>query len=618
MLSARTIRKLDGIQTCARKGTHLVTNLFSIATNCEDLWLQAYANIQANKGSMTEGVSKATIDGFSMERVERLIAQLKAGTYRPKPSKRVFIPKSSGKRRPLGIPSADDKLVQEVWRILLEAVYEPVFVPQSHGFRPGKSCHTALLEIKRTWRAAKWFAEFDIRGCFENIRHDILVALLEKRIEDRKFINVIKAMLKAGYMQGWTYHNTYSGTPQGGIVSPILSNVFLHELDEFVLALPFNKGKRRARSKAYHNLESQRSRLKRTIKRLRAENQHEEAQRVFKTYRKLSQKQNEMTFGEARDPNFRRLWYCRYADDFLLGIIGSKAEAEAIKARVTAFIEEVLKLEISPEKTAIRHSKDGVIFLGYHVRVFSKSNVRKQVRQGSHCRMRNTTEVMALNVPKERVQQFCLKKGYGNLNEARIGRKIKHRPELQRLSDVEIVLSYNAELQGLANYYALAYGVKQALSHLTYVAHYSLYKTLANKHKSTVGKTIARLTMGDYQAVTCEVQGQVKEYRVFRLKDFQPTHRVQIDPDTQPNSARYRGFSEIVQRLQAQVCEYCGADEGGMEVHHIRRLKDIKDGKAAWQKLMIARHRKTLVLCVPCHRALHKGTLPDRRHLGQA
>lgn len=586
-----------------------------MAVNCTDLWLQAYANIQANQGSMTEGVDRASIDGFSVERTGQLIAQLKAGTYRPRPSKRVFIPKQNGNLRPLGIPCADDKLVQEVWRMLLESVYEPVFVPQSHGFRPGKSAHTALLEIKRTWRATKWFVEFDIKGCFDAIDHETLLALLQKRIADRRFIAVIRMMLKAGYIQDWVYRDTHSGTPQGGIVSPLLANVYLHELDVFVLAIPFNKGCRRARTAAYRSLRGRRRRLKQTTARLRAQGRHEEALRSQRAYRELSKRQTEMVYGDANDPTFRRLWYARYADDFLIGIIGSRAEAEAVKARVTAFVEQSLKLEIAPEKTAIRHSKEGVTFLGYRVHVFSKNNVRKHVRQGVHFRMRNTTDVMALGVPLDRLQKFCLKKGYGNLFEPRIGRKITHRPYLLMLSDVEIVLTYNAELLGLANYYALAYGVKSAIGHLAYVAQYSLYKTLANKHKTTVGKIIDRLTIGDYKAVTAVVHGKNKEFRVFQIKDFRPSHYRAGDRNARPADERYRSTSDVVQRLQARVCEYCGTEDGRMEVHHIRKMKDIKDGKAAWQKLMIARRRKTLVLCVSCHQSLHGGTLPDRRHV---
>ncbi len=615
MLSVRTSRKLDGIETCAHKGTHKVKNLFSIATHCKDLWIQAYSNIHSNKGSMTKGISGTTIDGFSMERVDDLINQLRTGTYHPKPSRRVFIPKGKGKLRPLGIPNAEDKLVQEVWRILLETIYEPVFVPRSHGFRPQRSCHTALHEIKRTWRGTKWFVEFDIKGYFDNIDQNILITLLEKRIEDKRFVKVIKLMLKAGYIQDWKYHKTFSGTPQGGIISPVLANVYLHELDEFVSSISFNKGRFRARRKAYHNLGTRKLRIKRKIEQFKEKDELAKVQELLQTYKELTQQQTRMTFGEAQDPNYKRLRYLRYADDFLLGIIGSRQEALTIKKMITTFVEQQLNLEVSKEKTNIKHSKEGVIFLGYHIHVFSKNNVRRQVRNGIHCKMRNTTDVLALNVPKEKMEQFCLKKDYGNLNEPRIGKKIKHRPGLIRLSDVEIVLTYNAELRGLANYYSLAYGMKQALSHVVYVATYSLYKTLANKHKTTIGKIIEWLNQGGYQAIKFEVKGKKKEYKIFQLKNFEPRLILSNQIDSLPNSLRYASTTEIVKRLRANVCEYCGKTEGMMEVHHIKRLKDVRQGKAYWQILMTARKRKTLVLCRQCHVQLHNGTLPDLRHV---
>jgi group II intron reverse transcriptase/maturase len=232
MLSSRTNRKLIGIRHCVSNGRQ-VRDLFKMIVSCEDLWMQAYINIRANKGSMTVGIDKSTADGFSIELPKALIHQIKEGNFRFKPVRRVNIPKPNGKLRPLGIPTFRDKLVQEVCRMILEIIYEPLFSNCSHGFRPNRSCHTALRDVRK-WSGITWFIEYDIKGYFDNINHEILMKVLKKQIDDKRFLKLIREMLKCGYMEDWEYHKTYSGSPQGGVISPILSNIYLHELDKFI------------------------------------------------------------------------------------------------------------------------------------------------------------------------------------------------------------------------------------------------------------------------------------------------------------------------------------------------------------------------------------------------
>lgn len=226
MRTKTTIKAVDSIATVSRKGRR-VNGLFRLLTNPEVLWKQAYANIYSNKGAITKGVNSNTLDGFSEERVNHLIRMLVDRQYCPKPVRRTYIPKKNGKMRPLGIPAGDDKLVQEVVRILLEQIYEPVFSENSHGFRPGKSCHTALRQVANTWSGIKWIIEFDIKGFFDNISHAKLLELLEKKIDDKRIISLVRKMLKAGYLEDWQYKSTWSGTPQGGVISPILANIYL-------------------------------------------------------------------------------------------------------------------------------------------------------------------------------------------------------------------------------------------------------------------------------------------------------------------------------------------------------------------------------------------------------
>ena len=214
-----------------------------------DFYLRAYGRIYRNAGAMTPGVTGETVDAMSLVKIDRIIDALRREAYRWSPAKRVYIPKKTGKRRPLGLPTWSDKLLQEVLRLLLEAYYEPRFSNLSHGFRPGRGCHTALQEITQRWRGVKWFIEGDIKGCYDNIDHQVLLSILAEDIHDNRFLRLVSNMLKAGYLEDWRYNATMSGTPQGGIASPILANIYLDRLDRFIeptLLPTFNRGDRRS------------------------------------------------------------------------------------------------------------------------------------------------------------------------------------------------------------------------------------------------------------------------------------------------------------------------------------------------------------------------------------
>lgn len=229
--------------------------LFQKLYNVE-LWLLAYQSIAPIPGNMTAGVDGKTIDGAGLNLIQDLIADLKASRYTPCPVRRVYIPKPNGKLRPLGIPSFRDKLLQTVLKLILEAIYEPTFAESSHGFRPERSCHTALEQIKSKMTGTRWWVEGDIKGFFDHVHHETLLRILSKRITDKRFLHLIGQLLQAGYVEDWRYHHTYSGVPQGGNLSPLLANVYLNELDQAIAAktATFNKGGARKRSKEYHNI----------------------------------------------------------------------------------------------------------------------------------------------------------------------------------------------------------------------------------------------------------------------------------------------------------------------------------------------------------------------------
>ena len=199
-----------------------------------EFFLRAYGKIYRNFGAMTKGSTTETVDGMNLQKIHAIIDLLKQERYRWTPVRRTEIPKANGKTRPLGIPTWSDKLVQEVLRSLLEPYYEPRFSKHSHGFRPKRSCHSALREIRDKWKGTVWFIEGDIKGCFDNIGHETLLKIIRRDIHDDRLIGLIEGLLRAGYMEDWRYYDSTSGTPQGGIISPLLSNIYLNELDRFV------------------------------------------------------------------------------------------------------------------------------------------------------------------------------------------------------------------------------------------------------------------------------------------------------------------------------------------------------------------------------------------------
>src|SRR5258706_1716278 len=610
MLSATVIRRLEALEDISKRGKRL-NGLFRLMED-QILWHEAYANIYANKGAITPGVDEGTLDGFSEERVASIIKQLKDGTYQFQPVRRVLIPKKNGKKRPLGISSGNDKLVQEVVRIILERIYEPIFEDSSHGFRPKRSPHTALEQIGEHWGSIKWIVDMDIRDYFNTINHELLVELLKRKIDDTRFLRLIKAMLDVGYLEDWTYHTTYSGVPQGSIVSPILANVYLHELDLFMKELKkrFDRGKKRGKNLLYYRYSDRIKRLRAKWDRLKGEEGTEkELQAIRDEIRRMDQLRKQIPSGDPFDAGYKRLFYCRYADDFCLGIIGSHADAERVRQEVKAFIEETLKLAIAEEKSHICRSKQGTIFVGYEVKTYSGDRVIKVKRGSRHTTYKSMSEQLQLHIPAGKLQKFCASKGYGNYETIKAAHKAKWIP----LSDAEILLAYNGELRGLANYYALACNVKQEMKRLALVWRASLFKTLACKHESRESKIVNRLKTEDGYVLTVPGEKKTRSIKVFRLKDL--TAPFPNDPhlDVSPNVYVWTlSRSEIIKRLNKKQCEYCETTTGPFEIHHIRKMKDVAKGKAFWQQLMAARNRKTLVLCQSCHHRLHKGTLPDR------
>jgi group II intron reverse transcriptase/maturase len=553
----------------------------------KELYLLAYGNIYSNQGAMTPGASEETADGMSEEKIGQITGLMRREKYRFSPARRVYIPKKNGKLRPLGLPSWSDKLAGEVVRLLLEAYYEPVFSDRSHGFRKRLGCHTALREINDTWTGTTWFIEGDISDCFGSLDHEILLGILAEKIHDQRFLRLIRNMLKAGYLEDWVYHETLSGSPQGGVISPILSNIYLHKLDEFVeqeLIPQYTRGARRKSNPEYNRIKARRSHARKHGNRAEA--------------RDLEKQMRTLPATDPMDPGYRRLRYLRYADDHLLGLTGPKAEAEQIKSRIATFLRETLGLELNTAKTLITRARSQPArFLGYHIIVQHCDTQRTGGR-------RTANGNIALRVPPDVIKAQCA--------PYRQHGKPWHRPRLQNLDDYDIVRIYGAEYRGVVNYYLLAQDVWR-LHTLHWHAQTSMLKTLAAKHKSTVTKMAARhrakAETGDGPRTCYEARRRregkkdlVARFGGITLRQDRRT----VIRDPAPAPAAYPR-KELIRRLRKRECELCETGTT-VTVHQVTGLQQLGQpgpGQPAWAAFMAKIRRKTLIVCATCHDWIH-------------
>jgi group II intron reverse transcriptase/maturase len=554
-------------------------------------YLYAYGRISSNAGAMTPGVTGETVDGMSLEKIHQIIALIRREAYVWTPVRRIHIPKKKGGKRPLGIPDWSDKLVEEVLRLILEAHFEPRFSARSHGFRPNRGCHTALQEVK-TWTGTKWFLEGDIKGCFDGVDHEVLLSILAETIHDNRLLRLIRHMLQAGYMEGWEYGTTLSGTPQGGVLSPLLANVYLNKLDQFVeteLQPAYTRGTVREDNREYRRIYDR-------LWRARKSGDKQAVRRLALALRLLPSCRPD-------DPAFRRLRYVRYADDFLLGFIGPVEEAEEIKQRLGVFLHEQLKLDLSREKTLTTHARtQAARFLNYAIRVQYRDDLLTN-------KGRNTNGKVALRIPADVVEAY------------RASYIVDGHPKRNMLlaqeSDFTIVDRYASIFRGIYHYYAWAQNVSWLLR-LKYVMESSLLHTLAAKHRTSVKqilkryKTQTETPSGLRKCLEVRIEREQKAPLIARFGGFPVIrHEVPMGQDRLPYQGPRIERNERIQRLLHEECELCGKP-GPVEGHHIRKLADLKrHGKypPAWVQVMAMRRRKTLFVCRACHVAITHGRI---------
>jgi group II intron reverse transcriptase/maturase len=568
-------------------------------------WLaQAWEQIRRNQGSQTAGVDNTTAIDVDMSLIHKLAEELKTGRYRPQPVRRVYIPKANGKSRPLGIPTIKDRIVQQAAKMLLEPIFEADFLDCSHGFRQGRSTHTALRDVAYYYPNISYIIEGDIEGCFDSIPHTALMNRIENRIADRKLLKLIKLFLKAGYLEDWKYHRTYSGTPQGGIISPLLANIFLHQLDEFaVKELGANRKQSRKEERARRNPEYMRisSRIYKLRKKL--ELTDKEGHSLITEQLKGLERQMKQMPCYAKDKRHPcKVKYVRYADDFVILIVGTKPEAETIRNRVKEKLSEI-GLTLSEEKTRITHWSEPIRFLGYDI-------------QGM-LRARGVGIYARLGIPREEIERAkdAIKKVCGYY----------HTPE------VDLIAQINAIYRGWCNYYRYANNPQRTFGSLASYSWWRYAHYLARKQKSTIAAMLRRerkakrlgLVKVGNRTRSLTFQTKVGERRLI-LNLFPPkSGQIRSVSNKQEWTAdlklvlplSWQSGRSLATRLTALerangVCERC-KQRPITEVHHTIPIK----GRRFIARVMSDRSQKetAIALCEECHLEVHSGSFDPRR-----
>lgn len=463
-------------------------DLYRMVCN-KELLIISYNLLKSNPGNLTPGTHNEILDEISESLIDNIIKQLRERAYVFKPLREVYIPKGNiGKTRSLRVLSPLDKIVQKAVLLIMESIYEPIFSPHSHGFRPGRSCHTALREIRTKWAGMKWGIEGDIEGYYENVDHQILITILRRKIKDERFIQLIWKILRAGVETDQIYRNSKIGTSQGGMLSPLLGNIYLHELDTYldVLSTKISLGSSESRgfNPEYTDIQYKIYRLKnlsldnKNGKSKLAKEQLDELHELRKQRRKLPSK-------DPMDLLFRKLNYVRYADHWIIGIIGDIQIATEIRDKIKVFLKEQLKLDVSPEKTKItKLSTRKTMFLGYELQSGSKTEFSSTLPLNK----RTVGWQPRIFIPMEKIIQklaesnFCTKLGVGKKKKGWI-----HYPENV------IVQKYNYIIRGYRNYYAPADNFGTSMNRIEYILKYSCAHTIAAKRRTRISSQLKRI-----------------------------------------------------------------------------------------------------------------------------
>lgn len=574
-----------GMEKLQQLITNNVTNKSLVNTNIMhiisdvDVLIAAYTRIKSKPGNMTAGIDSQTLDGININYFLLLQRELRSGAFQFRPSRRIEISKPNG-TRPLSVASPRDKIVQTAMHLVLEAIFNSSFSVHSHGFRPGKGCHTALKELRNTFTSVNWFIEADISKCFESFDHKLLVLAVSERVQDQAFIDLLYKALKAGYISQGKYFTSELGTPQGSVVSPLLCNILLHKLDlwlEEYISI-FNKGTRRKVNPVW-------TRLTRAGK--------------LAEVHALN-----ISCRMAKDPDYKRMIFVRYADDFIIGIIGSKEDATVIRDKLRIFLADKLKLDLNIQKTKITHARTEMAhFLGTDIRItpLELRPIRKSIRAGVTLISKVGTRPQLL-CPVYKIVDKLVARGMAKPGgvPTRWGRMIHFETH-------RIVKHYWTIWQGISNYYSFVNNTG-SLGRIFYILKYSCVLTLASKLKlGTKAKVFKRFRK---DIAILDANGKIQAS--IPNPSLANTFKFNINQDQTNPFYRIEKLGRATFRSLAVLdspCMLCGSDVN-VEMHHVRALKDGSKQPKDFMTAMISRmNRKQIPVCRPCHNRIHNGSV---------
>lgn len=564
----------------------------------ETFLTMAWSQICANKGSRTPGVDGQTKQNVNEETIHNLAQTLKEGSYQPKPARRIYIPKKGKGRRALGIPTIQDRIIQAAIALILGAIYEPIFRNSSYGFRPGRSTIHALRHTARAYRAgATWVIEGDLVKCFDSLPHGIILNCLRKRIKDERFIDLIRRMLQAGVMEDFRFNRTYSGTPQGGVASPILANIVLHEFDCWMEKQWQVNPPPQTNKEQYARMNPAYARLNGNLYRWRAQLDGRKPMGC-QTKEGLIHKIKTALAERKKTPCLlprQVIYYCRYADDYVVILCNyTKEDARCLKQAMADWLEENLNLKQHPDKTAITHWSERFRFLGYHLR--GQRNL-------------NGTRWLRLTIPPEA--------------ERELKQRVKQLCSYTQIPEVDLFKSVNAQMRGWTQYYRYAHNAKARFKYLTGVVYWLTAHYLGRKHRRSIKKTM-RVHYG-----LDPITGRQALYitrpdgkRLFIWNKYPQQKSVMTTQigtqDIRPvNMTSWAGGHSYQQRLELRAqynnrCQHCGATAYQLVVHHPnRRHKRPRLKKGPANIIQSAQEQQAKLLCFDCHKQHHPGGWHD-------
>lgn len=584
--------RLKSLRELNSKNNHFLNfDLYKLMLK-EGTLLAGYEKIRMNQGATTPGVGKQSLDAFSHKRLDKLRDRLRNESWQPSPARRIYIPKFGKKeKRPLGIQGPEEKIVQATMLLVLEAIYEPIFLETSFGFRPGRGVHNALKGIDQKYDGMTYAIEGDIKGMYDNVNHRTLVMLLEKRIKDDRFIRLVWKMLKSGYLEtDKPLVKPDIGTPQGSIVSPILANIYLHELDLFMadkgLNVPIRNSK--IRTPVYRDMDNRMRLLKSFISKL--DSSSEERCCLLKELKTLKVKS--LGVRMYCDPS-NRVFYTRYADDFIVGVAGSLDYTNALKEEISVFLS-TLSLALSVNKTKVTDlRKDFAFFLGHKIMIDTSVKYAYVKPKGKSRYLRRVTgRLVSIQAPIERIVQRLATKGFCDSKGFPTAKKLWVTQE-----DNQIVSNFNHTIRGIFGFYSGVHK-RRFLQRIWYILKFSCALTLASKHRCSLKKVFCK--HGNLLTINYGSSGE--------------RHVMLHQPSLREEDRKWqvgRKFEDPYRLIAARVsktklyeeCCICGAPSS--EMHHIRHLKDTKSGFT--KRIMGLINRKQIPVCIDCHDSIHSG-----------